>query len=245
MANVDWVRAYNRLFEIIDAQGPTYYSGGKFITKVREIDPYFSNYNQYMDSRRQRGKSTSRRDYYYDIFLELPDYSRIQLLHRIIEDVEPHVPEKAQALRTLLGGAVLGPTVEVNADAWNADRLNRILREIDDSIATNKFDRAVSLSYSSLEGYYKAFVRKRVPTAAHLTEILELSREIKKFLANAYKNCPDEVLNMVSHVSHAVDRARNRMSESHFEGEAARWLAVYVRDLVNTQIRLLLHFYSD
>jgi hypothetical protein len=48
---------------------------------------------------------------------------------------------------------------------------------------------------------------------------------------------------MVMHVSHTVDRARNRFSEAHFEEEAARWLAVFVRDLVNTQIRLLLHFF--
>lgn len=50
---------------------------------------------------------------------------------------------------------------------------------------------------------------------------------------------------MVSHVSYTIDRAPNRLSESHFQGEAARWLAVYIRDLVNTQIRLLSHFYSD
>ncbi len=242
---IDWVRAYNRLFEIIDTSGPTYHSGSGFISRVREVDPYFPSYSQYMESRKQSGKSTSRRDFYYDIFLELSEELRIQLLHRIIDDVEPHATDKAQALRALLGGLVLGPTAEVSVDAWNAERLNRILRDIDDSIATNKFDRAVSLSYSCLEGYYKSFVRRRIPAAAGLSEVVALSREIKKFLATEYKDYPDEVFNMVSHVSHAVDRARNQLSESHFEGEAARWLAVYVRDLVNTQIRLLLHFHSD
>jgi hypothetical protein len=46
----------------------------------------------------------------------------------------------------------------------------------------------------------------------------------------------------IGHSAHAVDRARNRFSESHFGGEAGLWLATYMRDLVNTQIRLLLHF---
>lgn len=47
---------------------------------------------------------------------------------------------------------------------------------------------------------------------------------------------------MVMHVTHIVDKARNQFSESHFDKEADHWLAVYVRDLVNSQIRLLLNF---
>jgi hypothetical protein len=31
-------------------------------------------------------------------------------------------------------------------------------------------------------------------------------------------------------------------SEAHFGGEAGRWLAIYMRDLVNSQVRLLFHF---
>jgi len=53
---------------------------------------------------------------------------------------------------------------------------------------------------------------------------------------------PDEVLNLVGQTAHAVDRARNRYSDAHFAGEAGCWLATYCRDLVNSQVRLLLHF---
>lgn len=53
---------------------------------------------------------------------------------------------------------------------------------------------------------------------------------------------PDEVLNGITNAANAIDKSRNRFSQSHFAGEAGRWLAVYIRDLVNTQIRLLLHF---
>ncbi len=48
---------------------------------------------------------------------------------------------------------------------------------------------------------------------------------------------------MVTNVSHTVDKVRNRFGDAHFDQEASRWLSVYVRDLVNTQIRLLLHFF--
>ena len=244
-SDVDWVRGFNRLFEIIGLNGPAYFSGSRFISIVRQVDQFFPNYTQYMDHRRQTGRSTSRRDYFYDIFLELDAPLRIRLFHLILDEVEPHVPERVQELRALLGGSVPGPAAEISADAWSADRLNRALRDIDDSLAVGNYDRAVSLSYSCLEGFYKAFIRKRVPKAVGQTELIDLSREIKKFVFTAYRGYPDEVLNMISHVSHAVDRARNRFSESHFEGEAAHWLAMYVRDLVNTQIRLLLNFFAE
>ena len=69
-----------------------------------------------------------------------------------------------------------------------------------------------------------------------------MSREIKAYFKNRLESYPDEVLNMINQISHFVDRTRNRFSESHFDNEAANWLALFIRDLVNTQIRLLLHF---
>jgi hypothetical protein len=46
---------------------------------------------------------------------------------------------------------------------------------------------------------------------------------------------------VVTAAASAIDGSRNRFSEAHFTSEAASWLATYVRDLVNSQIRLL-HF---
>jgi hypothetical protein len=65
---------------------------------------------------------------------------------------------------------------------------------------------------------------------------------VRNYLRDTLAVSPDEVLNLISHVSYAVDRARNRFREAHFGHEAARWLATSVRDLVNSQIRLLLDF---
>jgi len=119
--------------------------------------------------------------------------------------------------------------------------LNQYLTDIDNSIAGSNYERAISLSYTCLEGFYKAFARKNLPSLSHL-EMIALSREIKRWLGQTLGSYPDEALSMINHISYTVDRARNKFSESHFEEEAARWLALYVRDLMNTQIRLLLHF---
>lgn len=82
---VNWVRIYNRLFEIIDSEGETYFSGGRFISKVREIDPYFHSYSQYIEERRRQGKSTSRRDYFYDILIGFDEDNRLAILASILE----------------------------------------------------------------------------------------------------------------------------------------------------------------
>jgi hypothetical protein len=65
---------------------------------------------------------------------------------------------------------------------------------------------------------------------------------VKDYIRSTISEYPDEVLNGITQAAHAVDKARNRFSESHFASEAGSWLSTYVRDLVNTQIRLLLHF---
>jgi hypothetical protein len=239
----NWVTVFNRLFEIINQKGtPSYFSGPRFIDKVREIDQYFPQYRQYIDERHRTGKSTSRKGYFYDILLGFDEDVRMRLLQSILSDVESDNPEMVAELRGLLGGKAYAPRAIVPADAWSAERLNDYLNQIDASIGSGNYERAISLSYSTLEGAYKAFVRKNVPEKTGLNEILGLSKEIKRYLSGTLTAYPDEVLSMVNHISHTVDRARNKFSESHFESEAARWLAVYIRDLVNTQVRLLLHF---
>jgi hypothetical protein len=64
---VNWARIFNRLWELInptDQTDPTYFSGGRFISTVREIDAYFPDYGQYINQRRTSGKITSRKDYF-------------------------------------------------------------------------------------------------------------------------------------------------------------------------------------
>lgn len=245
--SLNWVEIYNRIFEIInpnDRSKDSYFSGPRFISKIREVDPYFPNYNQFMSKRRESGKSTSRRDFFYDILLELRGCERIRVLNSILQEVESHAPEKVSEIRNILSGVAGAPSAEVREDAWNADRLNRYLEEIDNSIAASEHERAVTLCYTCLEGFYKSFVRQNVPERANEKEIIKLSKTIRRHLRGALDAYPDEALTMINHISHTVDRTRNEFSESHFANETGRWLATYIRDLVNTQIRMLLHFMS-
>ncbi len=188
-------------------------------------------------------KSTTRRDYYYDILLAFAEPARIALVNSILNELDETAAAKAGEIRAILGGAVAGPVAVVPDHGWNAERLNQYLKDIDHCIATADYAHAVALAYTCLEGFYKAFVAQCIPDQTKETEIIALAKCIKKYLSEAIDSYPDEALSMVMHVSHTVDRARNRFSEAHFEEEAARWLAVFVRDLVNTQIRLLLHFF--
>ena len=241
---INWVGVYNRVFELIndpETEG-CYFSGGRFIDKVREIDPYFPNYSRLMNERRARGDSTSRRDYFYDVVMGLGEGERVRLLNSIVDEVGHCDQDVASEVRAMLAGGDPGPIATVPAEAWSSERLNEYLRQIDASIAERDFNRAVTLCYTCLEGFYKAFVRKHIPDEANLKEIVALSKAVKKHLRAHLESYPDEALGMINHVTHTVDRARNGFSESHFDGDAARWLASYIRDLTNSQIRLLLHF---
>jgi hypothetical protein len=146
-------------------------------------------------------------------------------------------------LQNELGGVASLPPPRIDPNAWNAERLNDYLREIDSRISSAKFGGAVTLSYTCLEGSLKAFVKKRLLSYSGPEELVSMSRAVRNHLKDSIAEYPDEALTMLNHVAHTVDRARNRFSESHFEGEAGRWLALFVRDLVNAEIRLLLHFF--
>jgi len=239
---INWVGIFNRLWRIIDAPGDCYFSGSRFLDKVREVNLDLPGYSQFIESRRRTSRSTSRRDFFWDVLMELDEPTRWRAVSTILDEVEHCNPNLASEIRALMGGPGVAPTAKVPAEIWNAERLNGFLADIDAAIAGGQYERAVTLAYTCLEGFYGAFFRSKAPGQAAPNEIIALSRWIRDHLRGSMPEYPDEVLNLISQASHAVDRARNRFSESHFGGEAGRWLAVYVRDVVNIQIRLLLHF---
>lgn len=60
---MNWAAVFNRLFELIDSSGTSnYFSGGRYLGKVREFDAYFPTYQQFIEQRRAEGKSTSRKE---------------------------------------------------------------------------------------------------------------------------------------------------------------------------------------
>lgn len=224
---MNWVRVFNRLFEIINSSGDAYFSGGRYLSKVREIDPYFPDYTQYIDQRRSANKSTSRKDYYYDILLSFEEGDRLRLLHSILDEVHYLEPDKVAALKDELGGVAAIPRPEITPDAWNAQRLNDYLQEIDVRIGNGNYEGSVTLSYTCLEGFLSAFVNAKIQGYSGKSEIIELSKTVRYYLRDNIDKYPDEAINMLNHIAHTVDRSRNRFSESHFDEQAGRWLAVF------------------
>jgi hypothetical protein len=240
---INWTGVFNRLFKIIDrSDSECYYSGPRFIRQVQELDPDFPNYTEYIRTRQEFQESTTRRDYFKDILNSLSEPQRFQLVSNILSDVERFDQPTAAIIRSKLGGETPPPSATIPNEVWNAGRLNGFLADMDAAIADRKYERTVTLAYTCFEGFMGAFLRANIQAEKYPLEIIELSKAVKDHLRHINESCPPEVLNIVTHSAHAVDKARNRFSESHFGEEAAAWLAVYIRDLVNVQIRLMLHF---
>lgn len=239
---INWSAVYNRLFKIIDQPMPLYFSGPTFIKYVQEVKPDFPDYYEYERQRESEGKNTTRSVYYREILLELEESERFALVSNILAAVEKYEPEACAEIRRMLSGGVLAPSATIPAHAWNADRLNQYLKEMDGAIASGNYPLSVTLSYTCFEGFLGAFLRAKVPRAKYPTEIIELATLARDHLKGVLKEWPPEVLNNLGHAAHAVDRSRNKFSDSHFGAEAGLPLAMYIRDLVNTQIRLLLNF---
>lgn len=239
---MNWVEIYNRLFEIINERGPNYFPGSRFINVAREIKPYFPDYMQYIEQRRQENKSTSRKDYYRDILMSFDVDRRVSLVKKILQQTQLNNPQKTSELNSLLSGETVAPTISVPADIWNAERLNGYLEDIDTSITNGDHERAITLSYTCLEGFFKAFIKHNLPDKIHITDIIAMSKEIRTYLKATIPAYPDEALKLLNHISHTIDKTRNSFSESHFGGEAEKWLSTFIRDCTNATIRLLLSF---
>ncbi len=246
-STVNWIAAYNRLFALLDRNDtPTYYSGGNFLRMVQQVDPGAPNYEQLIPQRQSQGKSTSRKSYYWDVMQALPEQQRFQLYKLFIDELEPHAKDEVDAIREIVfGGGYAVPTTVVPVDLWNSEKLNRSLKDIDNAVAAHQYNRATTLSYTCLEGLYKAYVRKHVPDQAGLTDLLPLCKAVKEDInrkLQARGPFPVEIVNAMPTLTNAIANSRNSFSESHFADDSQRWLALFARDLTNSIGRLLLHF---
>lgn len=239
---VDWLRVFNRLFELINIDGPCYFSGVRFISVACELDPYFPDYEQYIEKRRAQKKSTSRKRFFYDILMELPEERRAKFIMVILDQIGHESPDLVAGIRDELGGESGVPLADVVAVRWDADRLQAYLSEIDTRIKAGKYESSLTLCYTCVEGFLKAFLKNQLNTDPGRLEIVSAGKIVQKHLKKTIPDYPDEALRMINHICHTIDRARNGFSESHFDSEASRWLAIFMRDLANSLIRLLLHF---
>lgn len=205
---MNWTAIWNRLWRLVDMPGDCYFGGPRFLDVVREINPDLPGYGEIMETRRQQGASTSRRDYFREILMDLDEPRRIQLVTAILAQVQQCDAALVAEIRAIFAGGAHGPVGVVPAELWNAERLNRMLGDIDTAIAAGQHDRAVGLAYTCLEGFYGAFFRAHVQGQVAPNEIIALSRWVRDHLRATIADYPDEVLNLVGQTAHAVDRTR-------------------------------------
>jgi len=103
--NINWTSAYNRLFKIINLEGDTYYSGPKFIKTAQEVDDNIPSYTQYLEMRKQQNKSTSRKDFFWDIINDLEEQKRFQLFNLFIDDLGTYAKDSIEGVKTALFGS--------------------------------------------------------------------------------------------------------------------------------------------
>lgn len=94
---------YNKIYRIINQEGVNYFPGTRFIDLVREIDPSFPDYNSYMGERRSNEQSTTRKDFFREIFLSFTEKQKLDFTRRVIRETYPNNPESVGELNTMIG----------------------------------------------------------------------------------------------------------------------------------------------
>lgn len=244
---VNWIAAYNYLFKALNSEDKALYVGGSaFCRMVQHIDPGSPSYQQLLQLRQNQGKSTSRKDFYWDLIQGLSEPLRFNFYRLCVDHIEPHGKAQADAIRDIVfGGGRAVPTTIVPIDLWNSEKLNNSLTDIDKAIDAHHYNRATTLSYTCLEGLYKAYVRKHAPHQEGLTDLMPLCKAVKDDISKKLQvqgSFPVEIVNTLPTLTNAIANSRNGFSESHFGGDSQRWLALFARDLTNSIGRLMLNF---
>ncbi len=245
---MNWIQIYNRLFEIINTQGDTYYGGTRFLNSIREVNFNVPSYMDYIDQRRVANKSTSRRDYYFDLLMEQPENERIQIVGSILDVIEITLPGRTTVIKELLDveNQIQGPQAQIPNELWNAERLIEYLERMDIAINERNYELTLTLGYTCLEGFYKSFIREKIPTQTALNEITPMAVQIRNYIKTELDTngieYPEQVIVLISTVTNAVANARNSFSDSHSGNRAEKWIAIYVRDNVNSIVKMILNF---
>ena len=101
--NTNWVAAWNKLWKIIDAQ-PYYQSGPMFMKYICALDDSVeTDYYRYMEYRRNKELSTSRKDYFRDLVDGLDEGKRYEFYVRIQSSFEETIYLSAIATSPEIG----------------------------------------------------------------------------------------------------------------------------------------------
>ena len=120
--NTNWIAAWNKLWKVIDSQ-PFYQSGPMFMKYICELDiTVETDYYRYMEYRRDKELSTSRKDYFRDLIDGLDEAKRYEFYVKLQSLFEETVyssatemnSEKESDLVPFLDGHITSDRKEVN-----------------------------------------------------------------------------------------------------------------------------------
>ena len=118
--------------------------------------------------------------------------ARVLVVNAIVNEVGDTNLDMAAQIKALLGGAAAVPNAVVPADTWSAERLNGYLETIAAAVAAGDYARAVTLCYTTLEGFYKAFTRAKNNGPQPSNEVTELAKWIRDHFRATLNSYPDE-----------------------------------------------------
>ncbi|RAJ90847.1 SEFIR domain-containing protein [Larkinella arboricola] len=164
MKNLNFTREFNKLLDILNRK-ESYLSGPKFINVVRKVDPYFPDYNKFIDIRKSENKSTSRKDYFYDILLAMDESGRSVLIEKLYEAADEqlrnnHIPTEEEFIqdKSLISQPTSSIKVEVQhgfkqstlihpkvfiSYAWESDELKKWVRQLAIDLRKNGIDATI------------------------------------------------------------------------------------------------------
>ncbi len=86
MDEFNWIKQYNELFDFVNQKDTeAYFSGPRFLGIVKEFDKSYPDYTQYIEYRKNKKLSTSRKNYFFDILSTFQEDIRIKIITRIYE----------------------------------------------------------------------------------------------------------------------------------------------------------------
>ena len=86
MDEFNWIRQYNELFDFINQKDTeAYFSGPRFLGIIKEFDKTYPDYTQYIEYRKNKKLSTSRKNYFFDILSTFQEEIRTKIIERIYD----------------------------------------------------------------------------------------------------------------------------------------------------------------
>lgn len=170
---INWQRAFNRFFKVVNVSGTeSYLSGSAFLDLAREIDDSLPTYNQFIQERNENGLSTSRKDYYLDVINSFTEEEKIDFYKNVIEELETKNPvsKDLPALKSLFD-EVKSPTpikkVEIPESTLPNEMFFDVLKTIHKSFQSVEQKPSIykDKGEEDLRDYALAFLESRYESA--------------------------------------------------------------------------------